>query len=132
MKNVLVILGVLAIVAIIAISIGGVVIYKKGSSAVIKAGEQEIERFISTKRPSAQVADSFRRLLNGVKLHKSWTSTMLIGMAMSTVQDNVVTDDEARMINDAASLAEQGEVTKEKMGEFMKKYENTMPRHAYQ
>ena len=133
MKTVLAVLGALAILAVVVFVGGGYYVYKKGSSAIVQVGQQQVDQFIATKHPAEPVANSLHRLINAVKLHHSWTTTALLGSAMSVMQNGgAVTDEQAKMLDEAAQLAEQGDVNKEQMAAFMKKYENSIPRRTYQ
>ena len=130
MKTVLAVLGVIGIVLVLAIGGGAFYAYKKGSSAILKAGQDDVNTFISTKHPSEEVARSLHRLINGVKLNPSWKSTALVATIMPCLQDGVVTGAEQKMIDDAATQLEQGQITKQSLADFVKKYENLMPRRT--
>jgi hypothetical protein len=132
MKTVLAVLGALAVLAVVLVVGGGYFAYKKGSSALVQVEQRQVDQFIATKHPAEPVANSLHRLVNAVKLHPSWTTTMLLGSAMSVMQNRgTVTDEQAKMLDEAAQLAEQGDVTKEQIAAFMKKYENVMPGRSY-
>lgn len=125
MKTFLAILGVVAILAVIVIGVGGYVAYKKTGSIVVTEGQKEVETFISTKHPSERVVTALRRMMSSAKLQKSSFNTMVLaGAAASTTRDGIVTEDELKMLDDAAQLAEQGQIPKRKVMEFMRKHEN--------
>jgi hypothetical protein len=128
MKKVLVILGVIAVLGAVVIIGGGYLVYKKGSSFMAEATQAEIARFISSAHPPERVANSLRRVTNAAVLHPGVPSTMLAGMAMMTLEDRVVSDEEAAMLDEAAQLAEDENVSQEKVAALMKKYEQLFPR----
>ncbi len=127
MKKVLLVIGILAIIAVIVLGAGGYYMYKKGSTVMNKYGQEEIEKFITTKSPAEPVANSLRRIVNGVKLQQSWSSAMLLSVAIASIQDGTVTADEAKMLDELAPLAEDKQLSKEKMMDFFKKHEKTIP-----
>src|SRR5258706_9784017 len=131
MKTFFAVWGVLSIVAVSRISGGSYFAYKKGTSKMVEMGQMEVDKFVQTKHPTESVANSLHRLLNAVKLHQSWSSTMMVSVALSALQDGIVSLDEEKMIGEAAQLTEQGEVTKVQMADFMKKYQAVMPRGNY-
>jgi len=131
-KTVLAVVGALGILAILVIGGGGYYAYTRASAKVVEVSQREIEKFISTKHPPERVADSLHRLVNAAKLHQGWSTTFLVGLGLSSIQDGVMTDDKLKMLNEAADLAEQGSLNKEKIAQFMQKYEKIIPRRRYE
>ena len=128
LKTILAVLGVLAVLAILVIGGGGYYAYKKSSATLAQASQQLIDKYIATKHPPEAVANSLHRIENGVKLHPSWTSTMLITYAINVTQGDTVTDAQAKMLEEDAQLAEQDEVTRPQITAFMTKYQSVLNR----
>jgi len=128
MKKFLIIVGVLAILVVLVVGFGGYFMYKKGTSMISKVGQEQVEKFISTKNPPEPVSNSLRRIMNGVKMQSTLNSTILIGMAMGAIEDGKVTSEEATMLDEAAPLSEQKDLDRQTLSNFMMKYKNVMPR----
>jgi len=131
MKKVLIILGAIAVLGAVAIVGGGYFVYKKGTSLMAEASQEKIETFISSTHPPERVANSLRRVTNAAALHPGVTSTMLAAMAMMTFEDHVVSDEEATMLDEAAQLAEEENVSQEKVAALMTKYQHLFPRRKH-
>ncbi len=131
MKTVLAVVGAIVVLGIVVVAGGGYYVYKKGTSAVVQVSEKEIDKFILTKHPPEPVANSLHRIVNGVKLHPSMYSSVLVATALNSIQDGIVTEDKTKMLAEAAQLAEQNEIPKEQITAFAKKYQAFMSRRNY-
>ena len=132
LKTILAVLGILAVLAVVAIVGGGYFAYKKGGSAMVEMTQKAVATYVSTQHPPNQVADSLNRIVNGAKLHPSTTNTfMILPIALQMTQVKTITDEQVQMLQDAAQLSEQNEISKDQMHDFMRKYQNSIPRGNY-
>lgn len=127
MKTVLAVIGAIVVLGIIVVVGAGFWAYKNGGAKLTKMAETEIEKFIQDKHPSEEAANSLRRVINAAKKQETVPALMLVGAAGKAVKDNVVTEDEIKVLNEGSQMAEQRPLSKDDVKMFMDHMEKASP-----